>query len=404
MGGRNDSERIGSYLSLILRITKSCCFRRYRAMRQPPGRLGFLSRARAACLVAAASVARRPLALAALAVFGVTLMLLLRAAPMRASVTVADGVRGRPWRALGPAPHSGAAPEFQHVTAFERRLAQEAGLSEAAAIACVNGNAQIESWLPETFVEALEEPRRFATARAARAAAAVRDGTLPDPTAWKATFPRFSPCPGMRRYGSDGDGGKWFCGLHAVTAPCVIYSLGSYGEIDFEAAMSADTPCDIYTYDCYNPPADNVRLPPRVTAVKTCLGDDGADTRFASLPTLMRRTGHTSLSALKMDIEGAEWKVIRSLYAVGVADWARSFSILPQEISLEVHLFNFPENEAASVSFARVDDSWQALLNLGYTIVSAEANPRCIGCHEYTLVRLPQACWPSPPVDPNLFA
>jgi hypothetical protein len=207
----------------------------------------------------------------------------------------------------------------------------------------------------------------------------------------------------MRRHGGNGDGGKWFCGLHAVVAPCVIYSLGSYGEIDFEAAMSEDTPCDIFTYDCHNPPADDMRLPPRVTAVKTCLGDDGGDVNFASLPTLMRRTGHASLSALKMDIEGAEWKVIRSLYTVGVADWARSFRILPQEISLEVHLGRASEDEVASASFARVDDSWQALPNLGYTIVSAEANPRCPGCHEYTLIRLPQACWPSPPINPNLF-
>ena len=369
-------------------------------MRQPI-RQGFIARA---AVAAASGILRRPVAAAALTVFVVAATLLLRAAPLRDVGSVTDGTRGRRWRALGPAPRSGAGPEFQHVTAFERRLAQEAGLSEAAAIACVNGSALVESWLPETFVAALDEPRRFAAARAARAAAAVKGGKLPDPTTWKATFPRFSPCPGMLRYGGNGDGGKWFCGLHVVTAPCVIYSLGSYGEIDFEAAMSEATPCDIYTYDCYNPPADNVRLPPRVTAVKTCLGDDGADEKFASLPTLMRRMGHKSLSALKMDIEGSEWKVIRSLYAVGVADWARSFSILPQEISLEVHLFNFPENEVASTSFARVDDSWQALLNLGYSIVSAEANPKCIGCHEYTLIRLPQACWPSPPVDPKLFA
>lgn len=50
-------------------------------------------------------------------------------------------------------------------------------------------------------------------------------------------------CPaahgGMRRLGGDGDGGKWLCMAERLRhkAGCVIYSIGSLGNYDFELAM-----------------------------------------------------------------------------------------------------------------------------------------------------------------------
>lgn len=50
-------------------------------------------------------------------------------------------------------------------------------------------------------------------------------------------------CPaadgGMRRLGGDGDGGKWLCMAERLRdkAGCVIYSIGSLGNYEFELAM-----------------------------------------------------------------------------------------------------------------------------------------------------------------------
>ena len=45
--------------------------------------------------------------------------------------------------------------------------------------------------------------------------------------------------------------GKWVCDLQLPAArPCVIYSVGSYGDTSFEKAVHKELPqCQIHTFD-----------------------------------------------------------------------------------------------------------------------------------------------------------
>ena len=71
---------------------------------------------------------------------------------------------------------------------------------------------------------------------------------------------------------------------------CVIYSLGSNNEWDVEEAMLAETPCEVFTFDCTSePPAKP--MGPRLHFEKTCLGDGSAgDARFRSLAEIAARS------------------------------------------------------------------------------------------------------------------
>lgn len=302
------------------------------------------------------------------------------------------------WGVVGPAPaHPGTPPEFVHVTAFEQRVSRALGLSPEATIECV-GARVTRSWTVDDFVAAVGEPHRFAASRAARAA---RAASTPQGLQWMEFVPSFSPCDGATRHGDVKDGGKWLCGAETLVAPCAIFSLGSYGQIDFEAAMSADTPCDIFTFDCFNPPAVGTVFPPRVSFEPTCLGEDGSNAAFASLSTLERRHGLVSVAVLKMDVEGAEWDLFDSFYASAVSDWPASFAELPAQISVETHQHKLG-GATHNASFARWDRAWQGLLDAGYAVVSSEVNPYCPHCAEYLLVRVPRACWAEPPIGVGL--
>ena len=69
------------------------------------------------------------------------------------------------------------------------------------------------------------------------------------------------------------DGGKYICGLPQLTAPCVVYSLGSNLDFSFEAAVSRATPCRIVTVDCTVEEKRARRmLPPRTRFFPLCLG------------------------------------------------------------------------------------------------------------------------------------
>lgn len=204
-----------------------------------------------------------------------------------------------------------------------------------------------------------------------------------------------APCT-LRRYGGVGDGGKWLCSLAELAPGCVIYSLGSRNEFDFEAAMLAATPCAIHTFDCTvdgsTKPAD-----PRIVFHRQCLGDSAtiADLNartgsthdpalFLSLERLAAANGHARIDVLKMDIEGGEYPVFQAL-ATAAAGGATE-RLLPDQISFELHVSN--ENFATTIcSYCDFWRLWSDVVDLGYVAISREDNPLCGHCAEFTLVR-----------------
>jgi hypothetical protein len=123
---------------------------------------------------------------------------------------------------------------------------------------------------------------------------------------WPPTF----QCQPLEIYGGkphDGgvDGDKAVCGLRQMQAPCIVVSLGSELDFTFEQAVSDASPCDIVTVDCTVDEAKaQAMLPPRTRFFSLCLGADGEDPKYVSLPRLMELAGLTHIDLLKIDVEG----------------------------------------------------------------------------------------------------
>lgn len=193
----------------------------------------------------------------------------------------------------------------------------------------------------------------------------------------------FVTCPShapLTHYGSDADGGKWICAVEHLQKGCVIYSLGSNLQYDFEEAMLAATPCEIHTYDCT---ADGKSLGDRHFYHKTCIGN--ANSNYITLDKAMADNGNPSIDLLKVDIEGWEWELFRA--------WKEDSVALPYQISFEVHS-EFPK---VGHEMTRLDTAllFYHLANLGYGIVSKEVNTVGVFdqtqnycCSEFTMVRI----------------
>lgn len=201
----------------------------------------------------------------------------------------------------------------------------------------------------------------------------------------------------LQRFGSAADGGKLVCGMQNLRAPCIIYSLGSSNNFLFEEAALAETPCEIFTFDCTShPPAKDYG--PRFQFARICLGDSAKHgDMYKSLHEIAAERGHSGISFLKMDIEGYEYEVVESMWR-GIFDnpSGATFALrsLPDQISLEVHFTTIMKGiawsapkDAVSLSSGDMLGLWVQLTDLGYVVVSREDNSQCFSCSEFTLVR-----------------
>ena len=274
-------------------------------------------------------------------------------------------------------------------------------------------NSFLSSWSPADFASAAASLAEFrgSLSRLTQGAAAWR---AEGHARFDASPPLASCAPLARSGGSaTGDGGKWLCGLPALAPGCVIYSLGSNNEWDFEEAMLAETPCEIFTFDCTSDPP-KVDMGPRLHFERTCLGDGAAgDARFHSLSEIAARHNHSAISLLKVDIEGFEYGVVETLWrgamlagggGGGGVDARAQLLLLPDQLSIEVHDVTIMDGLAWScgdpcrvkpppypsevlLSPGDMLPLWVQLTDLGYVVVSRENNPMCTECVEFTLVR-----------------
>ena len=77
-------------------------------------------------------------------------------------------------------------------------------------------------------------------------------GQGPKVRLWDYFGPNFN-CISKERVGRIGDGGKWLCGVRTVLAHksnCIVYSIGSKGEVSFEIGLMKKVPnCKIHIFD-----------------------------------------------------------------------------------------------------------------------------------------------------------
>jgi hypothetical protein len=185
-----------------------------------------------------------------------------------------------------------------------------------------------------------------------------------------------------------GDDEKRVCGLMAQ--PCVVVSLGSRNRWNFEIAFMEKHPtCQIHTFDCYTPGKVPPHLKSSVFSYNKCIGPRDAligGRQFLSWTSIMTLIGATSApTVLKMDIEGFEWTVIRSMIASSPSH------LLPTSISFELH---------TSAIIPEIDWSWRPrqgaevalfmeyLMRNGYLLVDRHDNPYCPHCTELVVARV----------------
>ena len=195
------------------------------------------------------------------------------------------------------------------------------------------------------------------------------------------------------------DESKIVCGLSLLKAPCVVYSIGSNNQWEFELDVLSLTPCEVHTFDCTGPlqryhPPDNQRLHfhHACIAAKNSFPsrDSSMQGQIWSLETAQQKLAHARLDLLKMDIEGFEWSILESWSTL---DPHGSQPVaLPMQILVEVHYRtqmkdladkDFEDFKSAS-DMVRLSSR---LNRLGYFTAVNDRNPYCPHCTELTLMK-----------------
>lgn len=125
------------------------------------------------------------------------------------------------------------------------------------------------------------------------------------------------------------DGWKFTCGLTNIADPsqepkpketseCVVYSLGSAGNMAFEQDVLRRRPnCKIYIFDKDSFGMDQWFQPEEIRdsvvftrAFISNVSDPNADPPLRTVQSIMDEYGHKYIDVLKMDIEGAEFDIL----------------------------------------------------------------------------------------------
>ena len=190
----------------------------------------------------------------------------------------------------------------------------------------------------------------------------------------------YNGCPAKEKLGVVprlGDNGKWTCGVQSLLQRegCVVYSFGSNGDTSFEEDVLRKTVCAVHTFDPTLDPEQEAQVlaVPGINLHKIGLAAEPGEVRghgmlgtpghgatpeqgplvcmhcarvqplqmhacasqmeiddvmrtmqrnitkfpVESLGNLMAEIGHDWIDVLKIDIEGAEWPVLKSLLDSG---------------------------------------------------------------------------------------
>jgi hypothetical protein len=197
-----------------------------------------------------------------------------------------------------------------------------------------------------------------------------------------------------RRGKNFGDGGKFVCGdpeyftsrFIAPETKCLVYSVGSSGDVSFEEEVVRTLGCEVFTFD---PTGDSGAYKKNVEAVGGtfhAIGVSGVPSSMRNLVTcaissllpindIINILDHTGrhIHILKIDCEDCEWDAFIKLWP---QIYAGDISI--GQIQIEMH----------GVDFSKIATFFDAADKAGYMIFNKESNPWCDGykCFEFSLI------------------
>lgn len=184
-----------------------------------------------------------------------------------------------------------------------------------------------------------------------------------------------------------GDGEKHICGS-MKDDDCVVISIGSHNEWDFELALIAKYPhCKVHTFDCYVRAMVPASIRSQVTFHPVCAGPqdkvDGGK-QFMSWGSIVKKIGlQKPPTAMKMDIEGFEWTVIPAIIKSNV--------MVPESFSFELHYDTSIQEvpwKGRLKSSPEIGLFMELLYSLGYALVDRHDNVRCISCSEIVTAKV----------------
>lgn len=143
-------------------------------------------------------------------------------------------------------------------------------------------------------------------------------------------------CGFERKIGSRADGGKWICDPHRIVKKnCLVYSIGSNNQFDFEEELHARFQCETHTFD---PTVEGKNALEHVTTFHK-LGissESSADGKlFYSIDGITRLLNHANrtIDIFKIDCEGCEWDLFTQDFFSSLK--ARDLKI--RQIAIELH-------------------------------------------------------------------
>eukprot|EP00980_Cylindrotheca_fusiformis_P001181 scaffold323_cov93-Cylindrotheca_fusiformis.AAC.3 len=149
----------------------------------------------------------------------------------------------------------------------------------------------------------------------------------------------------IERFDAFSDGPKFVCGVDAIAAKsktpegCLVYSVGSNNQIDFEVAVTNYMGCETHTFD---PTLAKPFIGGKYATFHPWgIGKDGdmnkaRGKKWASkgIETIMKKLGHTNrtLDILKIDCEGCEFVAMPILF-----DAIAAGRVKVNQIQVELH-------------------------------------------------------------------
>lgn len=212
---------------------------------------------------------------------------------------------------------------------------------------------------------------------------------------WQQHYEPEFVCPFERRIGRLGDGGKWICDPHRITAKlpssCLVYSVGSNGDASFEAAILADVgmDCEIHVFD-FDDFADSVARQTNYSStvhyhpwgISSFTGG-----KFKTLEDTTKELGHTgqTIDIFKIDCEGCELDTYQS--------WL-SADVTLKQIVVEIH--PVMTITGATMKLPETVELFESLKKAGYVITHKEPNVQFAQlklCVEYNFLKLSNEFW-----------